>query len=70
VNPPDFNLPLSPSGVAAFLFPFYLCRSAFPIGRHLRFNLHAAVEFMLCDAALAVGVAFLLDGVEDASEFG
>lgn len=53
-----------------FLFALFLRGGALAVSGHLGFNFHTAVEFMFCHAALALGVAFFFNGVEDATQFG
>lgn len=66
----DLNLFHPSSGIAASILQFLLLRRAFPIRCDLRLDLHAAIEFVLRDAALPMRVALFLDRVENTSEFG
>jgi hypothetical protein len=52
------------------LFFLLLCGSALTVRRHLRFDLHPAVELVFGDTALALRIAFFFDGIKNATELG
>jgi hypothetical protein len=60
----------APGGIVALLLSQFLGRGALAVGGHLGLDLHASIEFLFGDATFSLGIAFLLDGVEDTAKFG
>lgn len=63
--PANLDLVLPPRGIGFLLLAPFVGGGAVAVRGDLGLDFHAAVEFELCDAAVAVRVAFFLDGVEN-----